>query len=186
MTEVKLNDCSNGTLFREVEVDIEKDPKLTAWWQEFSQSNPHFFNGELIACDRCVQMGNGEIQIDWFRTTYSHYLQRTATNPVLAPAKALYCSVAVTTDRNRLLIGRMNKKTSSPGRLQLPGGNISLEKLNEITIEHCRLDASRELLEETGLFVEPNELRFWLVKTCLLYTSPSPRDRTRSRMPSSA
>ena len=25
-----------------------------------------------------------------------------------------------------------------------------------------------------------------LVKDCLLYTSPSPRDRTRSRMPSSA
>ena len=25
-----------------------------------------------------------------------------------------------------------------------------------------------------------------IVKTCLLYTSPSPRDRTRSRMPSSA
>ena len=27
---------------------------------------------------------------------------------------------------------------------------------------------------------------FWLAYTCLLYTSPSPRDRTRSRMPSSA
>ena len=26
----------------------------------------------------------------------------------------------------------------------------------------------------------------WIAKTCLLYTSPSPRDRTRSRMPSSA
>ena len=26
----------------------------------------------------------------------------------------------------------------------------------------------------------------WRCKTCLLYTSPSPRDRTRSRMPSSA
>ena len=26
----------------------------------------------------------------------------------------------------------------------------------------------------------------WLSKACLLYTSPSPRDRTRSRMPSSA
>ena len=25
-----------------------------------------------------------------------------------------------------------------------------------------------------------------LIKACLLYTSPSPRDRTRSRMPSSA
>jgi len=27
---------------------------------------------------------------------------------------------------------------------------------------------------------------FTLYKDCLLYTSPSPRDRTRSRMPSSA
>eukprot|EP00657_Telonema_sp_P-1_P004185 TRINITY_DN19669_c0_g1_i1.p1 TRINITY_DN19669_c0_g1~~TRINITY_DN19669_c0_g1_i1.p1 ORF type:complete len:126 (+),score=48.98 TRINITY_DN19669_c0_g1_i1:1-378(+) len=26
----------------------------------------------------------------------------------------------------------------------------------------------------------------YLIKSCLLYTSPSPRDRTRSRMPSSA
>ena len=26
----------------------------------------------------------------------------------------------------------------------------------------------------------------FIVKVCLLYTSPSPRDRTRSRMPSSA
>ena len=31
----------------------------------------------------------------------------------------------------------------------------------------------------------PHEL-LCLAKTCLLYTSPSPRDRTRSRMPSSA
>ena len=30
------------------------------------------------------------------------------------------------------------------------------------------------------------ELGADLVITCLLYTSPSPRDRTRSRMPSSA
>ena len=28
--------------------------------------------------------------------------------------------------------------------------------------------------------------KFAMVNTCLLYTSPSPRDRTRSRMPSSA
>ena len=29
-------------------------------------------------------------------------------------------------------------------------------------------------------------LMLWLYYSCLLYTSPSPRDRTRSRMPSSA
>ena len=31
-----------------------------------------------------------------------------------------------------------------------------------------------------------NAYRFNNTKDCLLYTSPSPRDRTRSRMPSSA
>ena len=34
-----------------------------------------------------------------------------------------------------------------------------------------------------GTTIEENGVR---VHTCLLYTSPSPRDRTRSRMPSSA
>ena len=31
-----------------------------------------------------------------------------------------------------------------------------------------------------------SKLFMFVVNTCLLYTSPSPRDRTRSRMPSSA
>ena len=40
-----------------------------------------------------------------------------------------------------------------------------------------------------GIFMLAVLLPFWtslLVRTCLLYTSPSPRDRTRPRMPSSA
>ena len=38
-----------------------------------------------------------------------------------------------------------------------------------------------------SLHPETQELvRTLLLQTCLLYTSPSPRDRTRSRMPSSA
>ena len=38
--------------------------------------------------------------------------------------------------------------------------------------------------EAQGL--QPWELTLKYTSTCLLYTSPSPRDRTRSRMPSSA
>ena len=47
-----------------------------------------------------------------------------------------------------------------------------------------------------GMMTDPRDLAFMftelptevgeLCKVCLLYTSPSPRDRTRSRMPSSA
>ena len=36
------------------------------------------------------------------------------------------------------------------------------------------------------LLIVDNERKTQLLVDCLLYTSPSPRDRTRSRMPSSA
>ena len=41
--------------------------------------------------------------------------------------------------------------------------------------------------KQPGQTVQLDRYRFWgKPGTCLLYTSPSPRDRTRSRMPSSA
>ena len=41
-------------------------------------------------------------------------------------------------------------------------------------------------IEEVELVLHPLKLDAGTYKVCLLYTSPSPRDRTRSRMPSSA
>ena len=38
----------------------------------------------------------------------------------------------------------------------------------------------------TGEYLDENDVDRIAVNFCLLYTSPSPRDRTRSRMPSSA
>ena len=49
------------------------------------------------------------------------------------------------------------------------------------------IETSQESLDEIGLEDIKNEnLLIDNVDACLLYTSPSPRDRTRSRMPSSA
>src|SRR5665811_1358584 len=45
---------------------------------------------------------------------------------------------------------------------------------------------ARGLREETMFGREQLVRRFLEFTNCLLYTSPSPRDRTRSRMPSSA
>ena len=51
--------------------------------------------------------------------------------------------------------------------------------------------ATRKIVKDKGLVTVceeaacPNIGECW-EKSCLLYTSPSPRDRTRSRMPSSA
>ena len=55
------------------------------------------------------------------------------------------------------------------------------------------MEEERDKLEKMYQKLNEEEdliLRKWneslIPKTCLLYTSPSPRDRTRSRMPSSA
>ena len=67
-------------------------------------------------------------------------------------------------------------------------GELDLDSLTRL-VEHTILSGCGGML---GLAVagEHNTLNFdekiQFIKTCLLYTSPSPRDRTRSRMPSSA
>ena len=74
-------------------------------------------------------------------------------------------------------------------RQRLKGENSltnGLLKLNKATLEAARSEA-----QERGESVAKqrelnNELRKTRQYSCLLYTSPSPRDRTRSRMPSSA
>ena len=45
---------------------------------------------------------------------------------------------------------------------------------------------ARGLAKELGPGIRVNSVCPGMINTCLLYTSPSPRDRTRSRMPSSA
>ena len=65
--------------------------------------------------------------------------------------------------------------------------NQILDNLVVVT-EDAKISASRlaenmEALKHNWLFKSYFEERGY---TCLLYTSPSPRDRTRSRMPSSA
>ena len=47
-------------------------------------------------------------------------------------------------------------------------------------------DGLVEIVPRKGVFIHRKSLPEILDMICLLYTSPSPRDRTRSRMPSSA
>ena len=61
--------------------------------------------------------------------------------------------------------------------------DFMLEILGESQIVF--VDAERVLVFAQNVQVPLVEL-LWNLKVCLLYTSPSPRDRQKSRMPSSA
>ena len=89
-----------------------------------------------------------------------------------------------------LLTRRSDKLRLHAGQVSFPGGKP------EAGDETPAMTAARECQEETGLsaqlithlgYLEPVLTSTnYLVDHCLLYTSPSPRDGTKSRMPSSA
>ena len=75
-------------------------------------------------------------------------------------------------------IKNINKDVKDPLELHVDDRGSIVDVFYKHNIEHVAVVTS-----------EPNVLRgnhYHKNSTCLLYTSPSPRDRTRSRMPSSA
>ena len=62
----------------------------------------------------------------------------------------------------------------------------NLEDLNKYLGKEIGISKWFEMSQEkVNSFAELTQDKQW-IHICLLYTSPSPRDRTRSRMPSSA
>ena len=65
---------------------------------------------------------------------------------------------------------------------------FSTDKINKLRIDLIKeeLEELTEAMKNNDLLEVADALTDILYVTCLLYTSPSPRDRTSSRMPSSA
>ena len=93
---------------------------------------------------------------------------------------------------------RLRGAAKSAGRVQSPALRLVVDR--EIEIEKFKSEEywtiSSDFMDENGSLIQANlsmvnnekveKFSFKDSDTCLLYTSPSPRDRTRSRMPSSA
>ena len=80
------------------------------------------------------------------------------------------------------LLGEPKQKTTTHWRWGNKGSlAFELETASFFDFESNQGGGVTWLIERQGL--SPKDV---LSKYCLLYTSPSPRDRTRSRMPSSA
>ena len=137
---------------------------LAAWWKQFSINKPSLFNGPVAACRQCELSPSGAIRIAWYETDYAHYLQRVAVSPITTPARAIFCSVALRAASGALLVGRMAGNTSSPGRLQLPGGNVTVGRTGLLSAESCAEEACREFREEIGIDLRPDQLTLWRVK----------------------
>ena len=98
------------------------------------------------------------------------------------------------TSQRQIIVGVIENSEDHPDVDQLYRRAVE----EDTTISIATVYRTVKLLEEAGVidrlefgdgrarYEESGEHHEHLVDVCLLYTSPSPRDRTRSRMPSSA
>ena len=108
-------------------------------------------------------------------------IKRSATsgNPTtLAAGELAYSSLADNGSNGgeRLYVGHGTETNGDAATHEVIGGKYFTEKLDH---------ALGTLTSNSAILVD-GDMKIDQIKVCLLYTSPSPRDRTRSRMPSSA
>ena len=85
----------------------------------------------------------------------------------------------------RRTVSRFVDKTED-SKLELSGGEILIQALKEEGVEYLFGYPGGAVLHIYDALYQQNSIKHILVRHCLLYTSPSPRDATLSRMPSSA
>ena len=92
-------------------------------------------------------------------------------------------SLSLNFARSKTLDPRITFSRSSVGTYMDENGLIVTGSADEPRFDH---KYDNGVVKSLGLLVEEQRINLIRYNTCLLYTSPSPRDRTRSRMPSSA
>lgn len=152
----------NKLYFRENE-SLQISSSLAKWWDSYSSEYPWIFDGEIVGCCKVTHTEDCRYNIDWQKARYCQYIVRKDSSTKIETIKIMYCSVAILTSDNSLLVCRTADKTSSPGMLLLPGGNIELVG-GEISIASITGDAVREVKEEIGLALDFETLNLWRIK----------------------
>jgi 8-oxo-dGTP pyrophosphatase MutT (NUDIX family) len=138
---------------------------VSRYWAASARAHPSLFDGPII-CARGAKIDNGVCRIYWTETSYSYYLYSQAAVSVspMPTVAALFTSVLLSPAANTAILGRMAGHTSTPSRVQLPGGNVELpHDATPLTITTVSGDAVRELHEETGVELSRNDLTLWAV-----------------------
>jgi 8-oxo-dGTP pyrophosphatase MutT (NUDIX family) len=119
--------------------------KVETYWARIS-NNGQFFNGPVLAASSVTPEGSGMV-VELSTTDYAHYLYAARDLNHEFDCQAFFCAAAILTSDNHLLFGEMAQHTSSPGRIQFPGGGVEIGADGELNARMC---CQREVMEELG------------------------------------
>jgi 8-oxo-dGTP pyrophosphatase MutT (NUDIX family) len=126
-------------------------------WTAAVGANPALFDGPIVLATG-LGWTDERCSIRYVTSSYSKYFWISNVDAMVDPrAGSLYASVLAMTADGYLLTGRMSAETSTPGRIQLPGGNIE-PRAAGLTEAVSRATAAQELAEETGIAIDATAL----------------------------
>lgn len=146
----------DSTLF---ELPLNIRQKHQQFWNEQLEKNPDFRNGEVFTITN-IYKSPDELQITVVKTDYKHFLYTIRHEEKAFPCKVIFTCVAVITNDNYIAFGRMNKNTSTPGRLQFTGGGLDDSDLDD-SLFNLKKSIEKELLEEMGLSINSSYTKYF-------------------------
>ena len=153
---------------------MEAIDRILAEWPDMAIVILNTYNEDDLML-RGLQAGaRGFLLKDTGRQTLFHTIRAAARGETLMQPEILLRVLAHT---------RAGNQTSAPALPPRQDGGLT-EREMEVLTAVARGDRNKEIAMALG--VTERTVKAHLTNVCLLYTSPSPRDRTRSRMPSSA
>ncbi|WNS75230.1 hypothetical protein RRV45_20525 [Bacillus sp. DTU_2020_1000418_1_SI_GHA_SEK_038] len=136
--------------------------KHELYWNKKAKINPSLRNGEVFSITD-IEQTQEELVVTVAKTDYKHYLYTLNHEDCEEPCKVIYTCAAVITSDKKMAIGRMNRTTSTPGRLQFTGGGLDESDLEDSTF-NLEKNISKEIKEELGLDIHSSSTRSFIPK----------------------
>lgn len=134
------------------ELPLHIRKQIQKFWDQQIEQNPYLRNGEVFTIKE-ISKTPEELLVTVAKTDYMHYLYTIRNEGFTYPVKVIFTCVSVITNDNYITFGRMNKHTSTPGRLQFTGGGLDEADLDG-SIFDLEKSIGKELTEEMGLHME--------------------------------
>lgn len=131
---------------KKVKLPLELQEKIDENWNQLIENNNRFKRG-IIYCVSSIT----EQRIKLILSDYAHYMYDMKNElPEKYKCRNCWAGTIIESSDNKYIIGKMNKYTSVPNKLQFSGGNIDNSEIHN-GIVNMRECAVRELKEEMNI-----------------------------------
>lgn len=161
MNDVIIQDIVN----KEIEVILSNEKlslplntqeKIDRYWLKLLKDGKTLRRGDVFTVSD-VEPGISKLKIEVKLTDYAHYMA-TFHNIIEKKyfCKIIYTAALVETLDKKIVIGEMAPNTSTPGRLQFPGGGVDKNDLENNNISLTK-NITKEIKEELGIDINCKE-----------------------------